>query len=75
MIPSQSSPESRREFLRSSGRSLGLAGLAALVIGQSVKSRRLATDPNCLKLATCKECVEFHGCDRDKARLARVSEK
>lgn len=60
-------PGTRRKFLLATGRSLGIGGLAALVIGQEIKTRRLANDPNCIKLQTCKDCIEFQGCGKPKA--------
>lgn len=66
--------ESRRRFLLASGRLLALGGLASVVLGQEAKRRWLANDPNCIKLYTCKECVEFGRCAKPKAERFRVSQ-
>lgn len=63
MIP----PETRRDFLRASGRCLGLGGLAALVMAGELKRRRLEGSADCIKLSTCADCLEFGGCSKPKA--------
>jgi hypothetical protein len=68
----QSGAGSRREFLISSGRYLGFGALASLVAMQEVKRRRLEGDPNCIRIVTCGDCIEFQGCEKTKARQARV---
>ncbi len=57
----------RREFLRSGTRYVLLAGLGGLVVAGESKRRRLANDPNCIRLQTCADCVEFGGCTKPKA--------
>lgn len=44
-----------------------LAGLGGLVVAGETKRRRLANDPNCIRLQTCADCVEFGGCTKPKA--------
>lgn len=58
---------SRREFIRTSGRCLGLGGLAALVAAGELKRRRLEGSADCIKLATCADCMEFGSCAKPKA--------
>ena len=67
----QETKETRREFLRSSGRCAGLGALAALVIAGELKRRRLSDSSDCIKLYTCADCVEFQGCIRPKAQQFR----
>jgi hypothetical protein len=63
----------RREFLMASGRYLGLGALASLVAAQEMKRRRLEGDPNCIRIATCRECIEFQGCNKTKAQEFRIA--
>lgn len=65
--------ESRRQFLLAGGRLLALGGLASYAAGQEIKRRRLLTDPNCVKLYGCEQCVELGGCTRPKAERFRLS--
>jgi hypothetical protein len=62
---------SRRDFLASSGRSVALLALAVFAGWQEMKRRRLANDPECLKVSVCSDCLEFGRCDRPKATEAR----
>jgi|TARA_B100001964_G_scaffold72759_1_gene82471 uncharacterized protein YlaI len=42
--------------------------MAAYAVTQSIKTHRLENDPNCIRLYTCNECVEFAaGCSLPKA--------
>ena len=61
----------RRSFFVAAARSGVLLALATLAAWQETKRRRLATDPNCLKLAGCSECVEFGRCTKPKAQSVR----
>ena len=57
----------RRQFLRSGTRYALVAGLGGLLVAGEAKCRRLANDPNCIRLWTCADCVEFGGCTKPKA--------
>ena len=70
--PNEISP-SRRQFLATGARYLAAAGLGCLVGVQELKRRRLEGDPNCVKLYTCGQCVEFHGCSKPKALEFRIA--
>lgn len=61
----------RRGFLITEARWAALLGLAAFAAWEEAKRRRLANDPNCIKLSVCSECVEFGRCTKPKARTAR----
>ena len=63
----------RRGFFVSAARSAALLALAALAAWQETKRRRLATDPNCVKLPGCSDCVEFGRCTKPKALSVRQS--
>lgn len=62
---------SRRDFLAASGRSVVLLALAVFAGWQEMKRRRLADDPECLKVSVCSDCLEFGRCARPKARETR----
>jgi hypothetical protein len=64
----------RREFLMSAVRSLALFAFAAFAAGQEIKRRRLANDPECIRLYSCPDCVEFGRCEKPKAREVRQAE-
>ena len=66
--------ENRRHFLLAGGRLLALGGLASYAAGQEIKRRRLLTDPNCVKLSGCEQCVEFGNCVLPKAERHRLSQ-
>ena len=69
---SPASPD-RRKFFATGARTLAAGGLAAFVALQEVKRRRLAGDPNCIRLDTCSDCVELGaGCQLDKAEDFRA---
>lgn len=57
----------RRQFLKSGVRYSMFAGLAGLVATEEIKRRRLADDPNCIRVWTCADCAEFGGCTKTKA--------
>ena len=60
--------ESRRRFLTAGVRYLALGGLGAFAVAETIKGRRLANDPNCVKLHPCADCLEFSsGCEKPKA--------
>ena len=61
----------RRQFLKSSSRYLLLSGFTGLVVTSEAKRRRLANDPNCIRLLTCSDCIEFGGCTKNKANTYR----
>ncbi|MDC0325257.1 hypothetical protein OAM01_00705 [bacterium] len=73
-IPPQDKAVSRRAWIPQCIRGALLAGMAAFGIGQVYKGQRLATDPDCIKLTTCTDCVEFGGCNLDKAAASRISQ-
>jgi hypothetical protein len=60
-------PLDRRQFLRSGTRYALLAGLGGLIVTGEAKRRRLGDDPNCIRVWTCADCVEFGGCTKSKA--------
>ena len=62
---------SRRHFFVSAARSGVLLALATFAAWQESKRRRLANDPNCIKLSVCYECMEFDRCSKPKAQSAR----
>ena len=66
-------PTNRREFFITSARSAALLVLATFAAWQETKRRRLANDPNCVKLLSCSDCMEFGRCMKPKARSARRS--
>jgi hypothetical protein len=57
----------RRRFLKSGTRYALLTGLGGLVVVAETKRRRLADDPNCIRLWTCADGAEFGGCTKTKA--------
>lgn len=61
----------RRGFFVTAARSGALLALAAFAVWQETKRRRLANDPDCIKLSVCSECVEFGRCIMPKATVAR----
>ena len=66
---------SRREWLGRLVRTACLSVMAAFGVGQFIKARRLANDPDCIRLYTCQDCIEFGGCDLEKAKLFRTSQE
>ncbi len=71
----QNEKMSRREWLPRCVRAGCLTAMAVFGVGQVYKGRRLANDPNCIRLNTCNDCVEFGGCKLDKAETFRESQK
>jgi hypothetical protein len=70
---SESQATSRRRFFSSGARYVAAGGLAAFTVVQALKGKRLAGDPNCIRLHTCADCVEFSGgCTLDKAEKFRA---
>ncbi len=61
-----------RQFLKSGGRYALLTGLAGLGIASEIKRRKLADDPNCTRIWTCADCVEFGVCSKPKAESFRA---
>lgn len=58
----------RRQFFVVGARCVAVGSIAAFAAFQEVKRRRLAGDPNCIRLDTCTDCVELgSGCQKDKA--------
>lgn len=64
----------RRRFLKSGARYALLTGLGGLVVVAETKRRRLADDPNCIRLWTCQDCAEFGGCTKTKAERFRTGQ-
>ena len=60
-----------REFLQQAPRWVFLAGFAAFAAFEHRKRTRLEGDPNCIRLWTCADCVEFGGCSKPKAETFR----
>jgi hypothetical protein len=73
MTPPILDPTDRRGFLARIARSLGFASMGAFAVAQEMKRRRLANDPECLRFNPCRDCSEFTGCSKPKAREARGS--
>ena len=66
----------RRQFFHTGARVLAVGGIASFAAFQEMKRRRLAGDPNCIKLHTCTHCVEFgNGCQKDKAQDYRAQQE
>ncbi len=66
---------SRRQFFSVGVRCLAVGGLASFTAIQVIKGKRLAGDPNCIRLNTCSDCVEFSaGCQKDKAENFRAGQ-
>ncbi len=63
----------RRQFFSAGVRCLAIGGMAVFTASQVFKGKRLAGDPNCIRLHTCLDCVEFSGgCTKDKAEQFRA---
>lgn len=63
----------RRGFCVVAARLAALLVMAAFATWQETKRRRLANDPNCIKLSVCSDCLEFGRCTKPKAQSARRS--
>lgn len=61
----------RRGFFVTAARSGVLLALAIFATWQETKRRRLTSDPNCIKLSVCSDCLEFGRCAKPKAQAAR----
>ena len=62
----------RRGFFQAGVRVVALGGMAAYATWQVFKANRLKNDPNCIRLTTCNQCVEFAtGCQLPKAENFR----
>jgi hypothetical protein len=61
----------RRGFFITAARSAALLALTTFAAWQETKRRRLANDPNCIKISVCSDCVEFGQCTKPKAQSAR----
>ena len=65
----------RREFIASGARWVAIGGMATLAAAQAYKAQRLAGDPNCIRLNTCADCIEFSsGCQLLKAQAFREAQ-
>jgi hypothetical protein len=65
-------PQGRREFMATGVRWVAVGGMATLATAQAYKTRRLAGDPNCIRLNTCNDCIELSsGCQLTKAQAFR----
>lgn len=63
----------RRQFFAIGMRTLIIGGIGSFALTQEAKRRRLANDPNCIRLDTCTDCVELpSGCRKDKAETYRA---
>ena len=58
---------SRRRFLAGGARYALLGGLLGYFAHQKLRAARLEGDPNCVRLYTCADCIEFSGCSLPKA--------
>ena len=66
-------PTGRRDFFAIGMRTVIIGGIGGYALSQEAKRRRLANDPNCIRLNTCQDCVELpSGCQKDKAQNFRV---
>jgi hypothetical protein len=63
----------RRGFFVTAARSGALLALATFAAWQESKRRRLANDPNCIKVSVCSDCLEFGRCTKPKAQSAFAS--
>jgi hypothetical protein len=71
--PPQATPTKRRQFFAIGMRTVIIGGIGSYALSQEAKRRRLANDPNCIRLDTCQDCVELPaGCSKDKAENFRA---
>lgn len=61
----------RRGFLVAGARGMALIALSALVLFQEAKRRRLANDPDCIRISPCSDCAQLGHCTKPKAKDAR----
>jgi hypothetical protein len=72
MTQIEESKTGRRQFFIAVGRVFAVGGMVAYGVVQAIKARRLKNDPNCIRLYTCDQCVEFaSGCKLPKAEEFR----
>jgi len=64
----------RRQFLKSGMRYALLTGLGGLAVVGEAKRRRLENEPNCVRVWTCADCVEFGVCAKIKAQDFRLAQ-
>lgn len=69
MLPSESHPSDRREFLRGAVRYAALGGIAALIAAGA--RRGSFARPGCTRARFCQSCAQFAGCDKDQAQATR----
>lgn len=68
MSADSKSSQPRRDFIAAGTRYAALGGFAAYLGAQAIKRQRLVNDPDCIRLHTCRDCVEFAaGCRLPKA--------
>ena len=73
--PAPTAPD-RRRFFALGMRGVALGGIAAFVAMQEFKRRCLIGDPNCVRLNTCSDCIEFSaGCSKDKTENFRAGRR
>lgn len=77
MPQDEDKPETdRREFIATGTRWIAIGGMATLATAQAYKSKRLAGDPNCIRLNTCADCIELSsGCRLTKALAFRQEQE
>jgi len=69
----KATPTKRRQFFAIGMRTVIIGGIGSFALSQEAKRRRLANDPNCIRLDTCQDCVELPaGCTKDKAENFRA---
>ncbi len=64
--------KSRRDFLGTGARVLAFGAFGTYAIAQATKRKRLENDPDCVRLPSCYTCLEFSGCELEKADKART---
>ncbi len=74
--PVNQAASNRRRFFAHGARIIALGGFTAFAAAQEIKRRRLAGDPDCIRLNTCADCIEFSaGCVKPKADSFRQSHR
>ena len=74
MAAESESNQPRRDFIAAGTRYAALGGFAAYLGAQAIKRRHLVNDPECIRLHTCRDCVEFAaGCKLPKAADFRAA--
>lgn len=69
MLPSESPPADRREFLRGAVRFAALGGIAAL-LAAGARRGSITSEP-CTRARFCDTCAQFAGCDKEQAQATR----